>query len=400
MLTPTPMSPTERQAVFSLAALYSFRMMGLFMVLPLLTLYADDLHGSTPFLIGLALGVYGLMQALLQVPLGLLSDRLGRKPVIAGGLFLFAVGSLVAAGGDSIWGVLLGRTMQGMGAIAGTLMALVADLTREEQRTKAMAVVGMSIGMSFMVALVIGPLVASWGGLASVFEFTAVLAVGGILLLWLWVPAGNKPVAIPQQGLGSLRQSLSSGYLLRLNLGVFLLHFLLMASFLLVPEMLELELGLARQGHWQVYLGVMVLSLVGMVPLMIVAERGAKPRAMFMLAIALLIPALSLLMAGGTMLYLALWLFFVAFNYLEASMPSLVSKTADEHRRGAAMGAFSTSQFLGAFFGGAVGGWMLQVSGSSALLALAGALVLLWLVAARGMWFPSAVGRKSVQGPI
>ncbi|PID54963.1 MAG: MFS transporter [Gammaproteobacteria bacterium] len=366
-------------------------MMGLFMVLPLLTLYAGDFVGATPFLIGLALGVYGLMQAVLQIPLGFLSDRVGRKPVIIGGLLLFAAGSLIAAQADTIWGLLLGRVMQGAGAIAGTLMALVADLTRPEQRTKAMAIVGVSIGFSFMLAMIVGPLVAAKGGLSAVFELTAVLAVSGVLLLWLVVPTPDAP-EIPQLSDGGMTRALLNPALLRLDFGVFILHLLLMAVFLLVPTMLEQSAGLVRESHWKVYLAVMLLSIVGIVPMMRVAERGGKSRAVFLLAISLLLPALLLLACvwqfaelGAVAVYVALWLFFVGFNFLEASMPSLVSKVAGQSRRGAAMGAFSTSQFLGAFCGGALGGLILQLYGAFAVLMSALSLVLVWLVVARTM---------------
>ncbi len=391
MLSQTAMNSAERKAVLSLAGLYSFRMMGLFMVLPLLTLYAGDFVGATPFLIGLALGVYGLMQAVLQIPLGFLSDRVGRKPVIIGGLLLFAAGSLIAAQADTIWGLLLGRVMQGAGAIAGTLMALVADLTRPEQRTKAMAIVGVSIGFSFMLAMIVGPLVAAKGGLSAVFELTAVLAVSGVLLLWLVVPTPDAP-EIPQLSDGGMTRALLNPALLRLDFGVFILHLLLMAVFLLVPTMLEQSAGLVRESHWKVYLAVMLLSIVGIVPMMRVAERGGKSRAVFLLAISLLLPALLLLACvwqfaelGAVAVYVALWLFFVGFNFLEASMPSLVSKVAGQSRRGAAMGAFSTSQFLGAFCGGALGGLILQLYGAFAVLMSALSLVLVWLVVARTM---------------
>ncbi|MCP4212232.1 MAG: MFS transporter, partial [Halieaceae bacterium] len=232
------MSPDERRSVGALAVLYCFRMLGLFMVLPLLALYAADLPGATPTLIGLAIGVYGLMQALLQVPLGWLSDRVGRKPVIVGGLLLFALGSVVAAMADSIEGIVLGRLLQGAGAIASTVMAMVADLTREEQRTKAMALVGASIGVSFILALVLGPLVASLSDLAGVFWFTALLAVSGIVLV-IWAvptpqPAGPSTRSNSAQW-SLLMHSLRDGLLMRLNIGVFVLHFVLTAMFLVVP---------------------------------------------------------------------------------------------------------------------------------------------------------------------
>tara|TARA_R110002049_G_scaffold208811_3_gene379305 strand:+ start:2262 stop:3467 length:1206 start_codon:yes stop_codon:yes gene_type:complete len=366
------MTVQERRSVASLALLYCFRMLGLFMVLPLLALYAADLPGSTPVLIGLALGTYGLTQALLQIPLGWLSDQIGRKPVIIAGLLLFALGSVIAAIADSMGGIILGRTLQGAGAIASTVLALVADLTREEQRTKAMAAVGMSIGVSFAVALVLGPVVASVGGLPLVFWFTALLAFIGIAIVLLLVPSAPT---IPAENsgatarLGLMRRSLGDAVLLRLNFGVFVLHFILTASFLVVPGLLEQSFGVDRDHHWMVYLPVLVLSLVGMVPLMILAEKGGRLQQMFLLGIALVITATAVLdfTSSAVLFYGALWLFFVGFNYLEATLPSLLSKSVSASGKGTAMGVYSTCQFMGAFAGGAGGGWLLQYFGEYAL---------------------------------
>jgi MFS family permease len=401
------MTALERRTVSSLALLYSFRMLGLFMVLPLLALYAADLPGASPALIGLALGVYGLTQAILQIPFGWLSDQLGRKPVIIAGLLLFALGSVVAGMAESIYGIILGRTLQGSGAIASTVMALVADLTREEQRTKAMAVVGMSIGLSFAVALVLGPLVAAFGGLHSVFWFTAVLAVGGIGIVILLVPSpaaiaagyhsvgpsstGHSPAGrsevVPRAGL--IGRSLKDPALARLNFGVFCLHFILMACFLVIPGFLEQSLGIDRDRHWQVYLPILLLSIIGMVPLMMVAERGGKPRQMFLLGIALVLVAVAILGFTSTsvIFYFGLWVFFVGFNFLEATLPSLVSKTVFAGGKGTAMGVYSTCQFLGAFVGGAAGGWVLQHKGVNGLIGLCMLLTAIW-------WLVALLARK------
>jgi len=377
------MTALEKRTVGSLALLYSFRMLGLFMVLPLLALYAADLPGASPTLIGLALGVYGLTQALLQIPFGWLSDQVGRKPVIIGGLLLFALGSGVAAVADSVYGIILGRTLQGAGAIASTVMALVADLTREEQRTKAMAMVGMSIGLSFAVALILGPVVAAAGGLSAVFWFTAALAVAGVAIVLLLVPTPAQS-GIEHSDVGTraglIGRSLRDPTLARLNFGVFTLHFILMACFLVVPGFLEQTAGIDRGKHWIVYLPALLLSIAGMVPMMILAERGGRLHQVFLAGIALVFVAVATLgfTSNTAVFYLALWVFFVGFNYLEATLPSLVSKTVFSGGKGTAMGVYSTCQFLGAFAGGAAGGWLLQHMGLAALIGLCMVLAALW----------------------
>jgi len=398
------MTALERRAVASLALLYSFRMLGLFMVLPLLALYAADLPGASPSLIGLALGVYGLTQALLQIPFGWLSDRWGRKPVIIAGLILFALGSVVAGMADSAVGIVVGRALQGAGAIAGTVMALAADLTRDEQRTKAMAIIGVSIGMSFAVALVLGPVVAAQWGLSSVFFLTAGLAVAGIGIVRFVVPR-PPPLALASSECSSTARSLARSFLTpalaRLNFGIFVLHFVLMACFLIIPQLLESVAGVSREYHWQIYLPALALSIVGMLPLMRTAERGGRPREMFLLGIGLVLLSLSILgfANSAAALYLGLWLFFVGFNYLEATLPSLVSKTVFANDKGSALGMYSTCQFLGAFAGGAGGGWVVQYGGVSAAFALSAALVVLWLLVATRMKPGDMLGRASLSQP-
>jgi MFS family permease len=388
-ITHNPMTSQERRTVASLAALYCFRMLGLFMVLPLLALYTADMPGATPTLIGLALGIYGLTNGLLQIPFGWLSDRAGRRPVIISGLLLFALGSVIAATAGSIDAIILGRTLQGAGAISSTLMALVADSTREEQRTKAMAVVGMSIGLSFALALVLGPMVATLGGLPAVFWLTAALAVSGIALVILVIPPSAAAVGFSRAAAGSSQRLIQRGWgdldLVRLNFGVFVLHFILVAFFLVVPALIEQILGVERERHWVVYLPVLLLSLAGMVPLIMLAERAGRLRPIFLLGIALVFVAIATLgyTASALLCYAALWLFFVGFNYLEATLPSLLSKAVAADSKGTAMGVFSTCQFMGAFAGGAGGGWLLEHMGNgmltSACLLLAAAW---WLIVA------------------
>jgi MFS family permease len=380
-------APFERRVVASLAALYAFRMLGLFMVLPVLALYGDTYSGSSPFLLGVALGAYGFSQALLQIPFGVLSDRIGRKPVIVAGLLIFTLGSMVAAQADTMLELIAGRTLQGAGAIAAAVMALLADLTAEENRTKAMAVIGASIGVSFSLALVLGPILAAWGGMAAIFWVTAALGLLGIYLVWQVVPSTvrHRPRyesgAVPQLLLNSMKNT----ELMRLNLGIFVLHLVLMASFIVVPQLLEQSLGLMRERHWLVYLPLLVGAFIAMLPFIIVAERRRQIKPVFLGAIALLgLAVLSLLAAGGSLLLtlLALFGFFMAFNLLEATLPSLVSKIAPAGGKGAATGIYSTSQFAGAFTGGVLGGWLWQNWDTAAvLIACAGLALIWWLVA-------------------
>ncbi len=355
-------------------------MVGLFMVLPILVVYGQALEGATPAMLGLALGVYGLTQAVLQIPMGWVSDRLGRKPVIIFGLIIFAFGSALAAQASSVTELVVGRALQGGGAIAGVIMALLADATRPDQRTKAMAVVGISIGLSFGVALVLGPVVASAFGLQGVFNLTAVFALIGIVLVVFLLPSPPKMAEDNQQHLEE--NWYRNADLWRLNAGVFLLHFVLTAAFLIVPLLLLNHAGIPKEAHWKVYGTVLLLSFVGLGPLMRLSEKGGKPKLALITALLCLLIALAVFqmdsLRGVLIIGSGLWFFFVGFNFLEATLPSLLSKRVNPHRRGAAMGSFSTSQFAGAFLGGTLGGLSLSYTGPKALLVTLALLLIVW----------------------
>lgn len=391
------MLATEKRAVLSLGLLYGFRMLGLFMLLPVLALYAADFEHSSPALIGLALGVYGLSQALLQVPFGMLSDRIGRKPVIYGGLVLFGVGSVIAGLASSIWGVILGRALQGSGAIASTVLALLSDLTRDEHRTKAMAFIGMSIGLTFAAALLIGPWVSVSFGIRGIFWLTAGLAVGGIAIMAWLVPAATHATGFNGNTSAALRfvgRVLGDRELLRLNFGIFALHFILTASFVALPLLLRDTLNLQVQQHAWVYLATLGGSFVAMVPLIIYAERNQKVVPVFLSAIAMVaLAALTIATAGsrGMPLVGAMFIFFMGFNLLEANLPSLVSKKAFPAGKGTAMGVYSTFQFLGAFLGGAIGGVMMGAVGSSGVFGVCALIAVSWLLLAWNMRAPRRV---------
>lgn len=392
-MTSSPL-PFERRAVTSLAALYAFRMLGLFMILPVLSLYGDEYTGSTPLLLGVALGAYGFSQAFLQIPFGMLSDRWGRKPVILSGLAIFALGSVIAALSESIWGLIIGRFLQGGGAIASAIMALVADLTSEENRTKAMASIGASIGLSFSLALVLGPLLAGFTGLSGIFWLTAGLAGLGAVILLKIVPSvvvgprtHRDAGAVPELFVSTLKKP----ELLRLNVGIFSLHFILMACFLVTPLILSQQHSVTRDSHWQIYLPLLVAAFVVMVPFVIVAEKYRRLKPVFLAAIALLgctMLALVWWQQSWWLLLFGLFLFFVAFNLLEASLPSLVSKLAPAGAKGTASGIYATCQFAGTFLGGVAAGLALQWYGVEAVFVLCAGVASIWLLVALGMQKP------------
>ena len=365
------------------------------MVLPILALYMDNYPGFSPLLLGLCLGIYGLTQAALQIPLGLLSDKIGRRPVIIGGLLVFVLGSLVAAWAETSTGLIVGRAIQGAGAIASTLMALVSDLTSEENRTKAMATIGASIGMSFMLAMIVGPLIATALGLPGVFWVTALLGGLGIIIFMRWVP---RAVTVQRNrethtDLRQIRGLLKDRNLLRLNFGIFALHLILMAAFVVIPVLLSEELGIVAADLWWIYLLLLGGGFVAMLPVMIVGEKLQRQKISFTAAVACVTLALLLLALFRSSLLtpIMLLLFFAAFNLLEASLPSWLSKVCPAGQKGTAMGIYSTSQFFGAFVGGVLGGWSVQHLGVDSLFLLLALISLVWLLLALGLDAPRSL---------
>ena len=378
-------------SVIPIAALFSFRMLGLFMLIPVFTVYANHLTAATPMLMGIALGSYGLSQGLLQIPFGMLSDRFGRKPIITIGLLLFACGSLLGAFSTSIYSMIIARTLQGTGAIGSVLIALLADLTPDEQRTKAMAVIGVSIGLSFSLAMVLSPAITHYFGLSGIFYLTSFLALLGLVLLHAVIPTPKKePFHIDSEANPALfKEVLYNRHLQRLNLGIFCQHFILTATFFSIPIMLQQQIEIGRLSQqWHFYLPLMVLSFFLMSPFIILGEKKQQIRVVFIG---------SVLMTSFCQFALALtyhyWLaicalmfaYFVVFNILEASLPSLISRQASASTKGTAMGIYSSSQFLGIFAGGTVAGIVYQFLGSQGVFMVNGAISLLWLFVALHM---------------
>ncbi len=386
------LNPLEKRTAVSLAAVFGFRMLGLFMLMPVFAIYGQDLEGFSPIWIGLAIGAYGLTQAILQIPMGLLSDRFGRRRIIVFGLILFAIGSVIAAMADSVYMVTLGRAIQGTGAIASAVLALAADLTRDEQRPKVMAVIGMCIGISFSLALVFGPMLAESFGLSGLFWITAMFALAGIVVVMTLVPtAVNKAprgetVAIP----ALLSKLARHPQLIRLDAGVLILHLMLTAVFVSLPQML-MQTGMPAVDHWTLYFPVLIGSFFLMVPFIIYASKKAKEKEIFIAAISGLTISLIGLYFGANNLNAIIafiLLFFVAFNYLEATLPALVSRITPPGNKGSAMGIYSSSQFFGAFLGGIVGGVVADFANPQLVFAAAAVMGLLWLFVAWGMQVP------------
>jgi predicted MFS family arabinose efflux permease len=403
----SPMTASERRATWSLASIYALRMLGLFLIMPVMSLFAEQMEGATPTLIGLAIGIYGMSQAVLQIPFGLVSDRVGRKKIIVFGLLLFCLGSVIAALSTGIYGIVLGRAVQGSGAIAAPVMALLADLTQEVHRTKAMALIGASIGVSFGVAIAAGPFIAGLIGIHGIFWLIAVLSLLAILVVIFLVPQPQQSKKHRDAELvpATFIQVLKNIDLLRLNYGIFILHAILTASFVVVPLLMR-DAGLLPAEHWKVYLPVFIVSFAAIVPFVVLAEKKRKMKAVFLGAIIVLMMSDFGLMQFNTSLIgviAFLCLFFCGFNLLEATLPSLISKTAPGDMRGTAMGIYSTCQFFGAGVGGALGGWCYGQYGAPAVFLLCALAALSWLMLSFGMkspryWTNLLISLQSITG--
>lgn len=389
------LNPFEKRTAISLSIVFSLRMLGLFMIMPVFAIYGQDLVGYSPLWVGFAIGAYGLTQALLQIPAGMLSDKFGRRPIIYAGLVLFALGSLVAGFSDSVYGVTFGRALQGTGAIASAILALAADVTREQQRPKVMGMIGVSIGLAFAVAMAAGPILAPFIGLQGLFFITAVGAVLGIAIVRFLVPnvinkaPRGETVAIPALIMSLAKQP----QLLRLNLGIFILHLTLTAIFVTLPLLLQ-HMHLAASEHWKIYLPALLLSFLLIIPMLIIAAKKQMNKHFYLFSIALM--ALSLISMALTkqsiiIMFLVMLLFFTAFNFLEASLPAFISMIAPAGTKGTAMGIYSTCQFSGAFIGGIVGGLSYKLVGSSGLFLCLSGLMIVWFLLSLGMHNPSKI---------
>ncbi len=385
---PASMLPAERRASFSLAGIFALRMLGLFLVLPVFALEARRYPGGDdPALIGLAMGIYGLTQALMQIPFGMASDRFGRKRVIVLGLLIFAAGSFVAAAAPTLDWLLAGRALQGAGAVSAAVTALLADQTRDAVRTKAMALVGAGIGLTFALSLVAAPPLVQAIGLHGLFALTGALALMGIAVLLFVTPPAPTLKSVGRAGIWAV---LCNPALLRLDFGVFVLHAVQLAMWVAIPAML-VQAGLAQSAHWQVYLPAVLGSFVVMGAVLFPLERRGYLRAVFLSSVGLILAVQVVLLVIGSgapsiwQLGAVLFVFFCGFNVLEASQPSLVSKLAPPQVRGAALGVYNTMQSLGFFTGGALGGWLVKRAGTQALFAVCAGAMLVWLLLAWGM---------------
>lgn len=378
------MTATEKRATWGLGTVFALRMLGMFMVLPVLATYGLQLHGANAFLIGLAIGIYGFTQAIFQIPLGLISDKVGRKPLIILGLLVFLIGSIIAAMAESIWGIILGRALQGSGAIAAAIMALLSDLTREQNRTKAMALIGVSIGITFAVAMILGPIVVGAYGLPMLFWAIALLAFIAIFVTLYVVPRAPPPILnrecnIVKRG---WRKTLFNSTLLKLNFGIFGLHTLLMSIFLALPQQLA-ALGFSTQQQGKIYLFTMLVAFIFIIPIIVYAEKRRRIKQVVILCVtALIIAELILWQCGAKAGFFigGIQLFFLAFNVLEALLPSLISKESPAGYKGTSMGIYSTSQFVGVAVGGNLGGLIIGLFGIQAVFCAGVVLGLIWLI--------------------
>ena len=389
------MTPQESRATWGLGTVFSLRMLGMFMVLPVLTTYGMALSGASETLIGIAIGIYGLAQAVFQIPFGLMSDRVGRKPLIVFGLIIFCIGSIVAASTDSIWGVIIGRALQGSGAIAAAVMALLSDLTREQNRTKAMAFIGISFGVTFAIAMVLGPVITHAWGLHALFWAIAGLTLVAILITVAVVPSPATHILNRESSMvkGSFSKVLNNPKLLKLNFGILCLHILLMSSFVVLPQVMG-HAGFPPAEHWRVYLVTMLTSFVAVIPVIIYAEKKRHMKQVFMGCVAVLLLAELVLWSAGLHLWVVIagiQLFFLAFNVMEAILPSLISKESPAGYKGTAMGLYSTSQFIGVAIGGSLGGYVYGNAGADAVFLLCAAIAVVWLLVSATMTEPPYV---------
>lgn len=384
-MSPLKMTATERRATISLSAILGLRMVGLFMVLPVFSLYASHLNGATPLLIGVAMGIYGLFQAIFQISLGALSDRIGRKPTILAGLVIFAIGSLIAGYAESINLMIIGRVLQGVGAIGSSTLALLADLTREDQRTKSMMVAGISIGFSFSLAMLLGPLLSPWLSVGGLFDLGAMMAGLAMIILYIYVPnpAHSSWHGDTEPELKSFKRLFFVPDLARLNVGIFILHAVFTAIFIVIPIAMHQYSGLSTHQQWEIYLPALLAALVLSVIAIGLAERYKQVKRYFLGGILTLTLATLILWLGEgseSTLITGIGLFFAGFSLLESFLPSLVSRTAPAASKGSAMGIYSCSQYSGIFAGGVLGGWIYSHFHFIGVYLFCIGLTLLWFI--------------------
>lgn len=393
------MTALELRAVLSLAAIYGIRMLGLFLILPVFAIYAKQLPDYTPLMAGLAIGAYALTQALLQIPLGLLSDRIGRKPIIIGGLLIFAIGGAISALSNTLYGIIIGRTIQGCGAISGSIVALTVDLIKEEALMQAMAIIHISIGVAFMSAFIVAPILEYWVGMSGIFWITSLLAISGIAMITLLVPQPTHSTHT-QHNINTISTQfiavLGKFDLLQTYLGIFTLQLLMTSLFLVVPIKLR-AFGIPTAHHWHIYAPVLFGSVIGLLPLIFISKHGGNMKTLVLSGIVTLIVSELALYTWGNNIFnlsLALFLYFTAFNLLESALPSLTAKFTPAFAKGTAMGIFSSAQFLGAFCGGLIGGLAHQTLGLNAVFLLDSSIALLWFIISLNMTNPPRLTNK------